>query len=218
MDRVKIAFLAAILLFSVISQQTIGKRRKSSWISDGPETECNETDFNYCMDYEGNITGWIKWFKNQKLSGSTLLLGLHVFPLLTQVNCSQYTQRFLCSKYFPLCSHDKHRKKIGPCKTLCDDVRGKCESKVNKAGFKWPKILRCDDLPLYETHEICIGKYPQEKVHGVKDPAEQNTERSNDVNTGKPRKRSRGLFRLQQRLKSALGEILASLSKLHDDL
>ena len=212
------AVLTTILILTVIFQLTAGKRRKHSWMGDEPDTECNETDFNHCMGFGGNITGWVKWFKNQKLSGSTLLMGLHVFPLLTHGNCSQHTQRFLCSKYFPLCSQDQYRKKIGPCKTLCDDVRSKCESKVNKAGFKWPKILRCDDLPLFETHQMCIGKYPREMVAGIKDPVEHTTEKSKEINTGRQRKRSKGFVRFQQRLKSTLGQILASLSNLYDNL
>ena len=71
-------------------------------------------------------------------------------PLLG-IRCHPDTKLFLCSLFSPVCLD----RPIWPCRSLCDTVKASCEGFMNKYGFPWPEMLRCDKFPL--DNDLCIG-------------------------------------------------------------
>lgn len=69
---------------------------------------------------------------------------------LYNIRCHPNTDLFLCSLYAPVCL-DRH---IFPCKSLCEAVKNSCEVRMNKYGFSWPDILKCDKFPVDD--DLCI--------------------------------------------------------------
>ncbi|XP_063220231.1 secreted frizzled-related protein 5-like isoform X3 [Bacillus rossius redtenbacheri] len=75
-------------------------------------------------------------------------------PLLN-VDCHPDTRLFLCSLFSPVCLD----RAIYPCRSLCDQVRRGCEGIMQKFGYPWPDMFRCDHFPV--DNDMCIG--PQAK-------------------------------------------------------
>lgn len=69
---------------------------------------------------------------------------------LNNIRCHPNTDLFLCSLYAPVCLD----RPIYPCESLCRSVQQSCEVKMNKYGFQWPEILRCDKFP--KDDSLCI--------------------------------------------------------------
>lgn len=69
---------------------------------------------------------------------------------LHNIGCHPNTDLFLCSLYAPVCLD----RPIFPCKSLCEAVKNNCEGFMNKYGFQWPEILRCDKFPSGDS--LCI--------------------------------------------------------------
>lgn len=70
---------------------------------------------------------------------------------LHKIGCHPDTQKFLCSLFAPICLDQP----IWPCRTLCEEVKRGCESKMLKYGFPWPEMLRCEQFPV--EPDLCIG-------------------------------------------------------------
>ena len=74
---------------------------------------------------------------------------------------------FICSYYFPPClSGDFDCKAIGPCDSLCEQVRLGCEPLLLEyTNFTWPDHLNCSKFPSSEsTNPYCIPEAPCVKV------------------------------------------------------
>lgn len=71
---------------------------------------------------------------------------------LNNVKCHPNTDLFLCSLYAPVCLPNMD-KPIQPCRSLCESVKNNCVGHMNKYGFQWPAILRCDKFP---PGDLCI--------------------------------------------------------------
>ncbi|XP_052233897.1 uncharacterized protein LOC127846532 isoform X4 [Dreissena polymorpha] len=69
---------------------------------------------------------------------------------LYNVGCHPNTDVFLCSLYAPVCLD----RPIYPCRSLCESVQNSCEARMNKYGFTWPDILKCDQFP--GDDNLCI--------------------------------------------------------------
>ncbi|KAK7862804.1 hypothetical protein R5R35_004157 [Gryllus longicercus] len=69
---------------------------------------------------------------------------------LLNVQCHPDTQLFLCSLFSPVCLDTP----IYPCRSLCEKVKMHCEGRMNKYGFPWPDMFKCDKFPL--ENDMCI--------------------------------------------------------------
>lgn len=69
---------------------------------------------------------------------------------LKNIGCHPNLDLFLCSLYAPVCLD----RPIFPCKSLCESVKDHCVGFMNKYGFIWPDILRCDKFPSGDS--LCI--------------------------------------------------------------
>lgn len=73
-------------------------------------------------------------------------------PLLN-IRCHPDTRIFLCSLFAPIC----HTRPIWPCRNLCQSVQASCEPLMQRYGFPWPDMLRCDKFPSDTRDNLCIG-------------------------------------------------------------
>lgn len=76
------------------------------------------------------------------------------YASLVQINCSHDFRFFLCSLYVPLCN--SLSKPIPPCRYLCESSKTGCEKIMNKFGYNWPEMFKCDKFP--PMGELCIGE------------------------------------------------------------
>lgn len=80
-------------------------------------------------------------------------------PLLG-IQCHPDTRLFLCSLFSPVCLD----RPIWPCRSLCNAVKTNCEGYMNKYGFPWPEMLRCDKFPF--DNDLCIGQQSENNKGG----------------------------------------------------
>lgn len=70
--------------------------------------------------------------------------------------CSQHTKLFLCTVYAPMCNY-MWKHSIGPCRPLCEHVKGGCEPVLLDLGFKWPSIINCSNFIEHnEIDSLCV--------------------------------------------------------------
>ncbi|GFO03677.1 frizzled-9-like [Plakobranchus ocellatus] len=70
------------------------------------------------------------------------------FLPLVQTNCSRLLKFFLCSLYAPMCTHHSGDALIvSACRSMCLQVKAKCEPFLTSFNFEWPDMLACDKLP-----------------------------------------------------------------------
>lgn len=70
-------------------------------------------------------------------------------PLLN-VRCHPDTQRFICSLFCPVCLDHA----IYPCRSLCEKVKGGCETRMKAYGYPWPEMFTCSLFP--QDNDMCI--------------------------------------------------------------
>ena len=87
------------------------------------------------------------------------------FPIqsLSLQSCSSMLITFLCSYYFPPCVKDLdldlNCEGIGPCDTLCKQVRAGCEPLLLEHNYTWPDHLNCSKFPTSKDAH-CIPATP----------------------------------------------------------
>ncbi|ESO97466.1 hypothetical protein LOTGIDRAFT_73121, partial [Lottia gigantea] len=70
-------------------------------------------------------------------------------PLLG-IHCHPDTKLFLCSLFSPVCLD----RPIFPCRSLCESVKQACMGRMQRYGFPWPDMVRCDKFPV--DNDLCI--------------------------------------------------------------
>ena len=99
-----------------------------------------------CMDLRYNTT------LMPNLVGQTsqkdAALQIDEFLPLVQIGCSPLLKFFLCSVYAPMCTEQVDEALVIPaCRSMCLEVKSKCEPILVRFEFKWPKLLDCNKLP-----------------------------------------------------------------------
>ena len=73
---------------------------------------------------------------------------VHEFIPLVQIQCSRLLKFFLCSIYAPMCTeHVGDTLVIPACRSMCLEVKKKCEPILQRFNFRWPNMLDCGNLP-----------------------------------------------------------------------
>ncbi|ELU07504.1 hypothetical protein CAPTEDRAFT_176783 [Capitella teleta] len=71
------------------------------------------------------------------------------FIPLVQIRCSKLVKFFLCSLYAPMCTEQVDETLVVPaCRSMCLEVKSKCEPIMTRFSFNWPSVLDCSKLPL----------------------------------------------------------------------
>ncbi|KAK6171519.1 hypothetical protein SNE40_019693 [Patella caerulea] len=107
---------------------------------------CEPITIPMCKDMKYNTTRMpnLVGHMNQKDAA----IQVHEFLPLVQIGCSRLLKFFLCSLYAPMCTELVDETIIIPaCKSMCLEVKSKCEPILQRFDFPWPKILSCDKLP-----------------------------------------------------------------------
>jgi hypothetical protein len=83
---------------------------------------------------------------------------LNEFIPLVQIGCSRLLKFFLCSLYAPMCTEQVDEALVIPaCRSMCLEVRSKCEPVLTRFNFRWPDVLDCSGLPDHRDRtNLCI--------------------------------------------------------------
>lgn len=99
-----------------------------------------------CLDMKYNLTRMpnLVGHHNQKDAA----IQIHQFLPLVQLSCSRLLRFFLCSLFAPMCTEMGDETFIIPvCRSMCIEVRTKCEPLLSRFSFEWPAMLDCSKLP-----------------------------------------------------------------------
>ncbi|KAI1286981.1 Frizzled-4 [Halotydeus destructor] len=89
-------------------------------------------------------------------------LQLETFVPLIQYGCSSQLKFFLCSVYVPMCTEELP-KAIGPCRSLCESVKNRCQPVLVEFGFYWPAALNCSKFPEENNVQHMCMEGPREQ-------------------------------------------------------
>lgn len=87
---------------------------------------------------------------------------MHEFVPLVQFGCSPLLKFFLCSLYAPMCTVQVDEPMVIPaCRSMCLEVRRRCEPVLLRFNFGWPAVLDCSQLPeRSDRSNLCIDPPP----------------------------------------------------------
>ncbi|CAH1798943.1 unnamed protein product [Owenia fusiformis] len=111
---------------------------------------CMDADIKYNMTSMPNLIG----HTNQKDAA----IQVAEFSPLVQFACSRHLKFFLCSLYAPMCTTQVDEILIIPaCRSMCLEVKEKCEPVLLRFNFRWPSMLDCNRLPeKNDNKELCM--------------------------------------------------------------
>ncbi|XP_033740080.1 frizzled-9-like [Pecten maximus] len=107
---------------------------------------CERITIPMCLDMKYNLTRMpnLVGHHNQKDAA----IQIHQFLPLVQLSCSRLLRFFLCSLFAPMCTEMGDETFIIPvCRSMCIEVRTKCEPLLSRFSFEWPPMLDCSKLP-----------------------------------------------------------------------
>lgn len=150
--KIIITFIVTINLSPVASTTSISD--DSIITALGDQRTCEPIKIELCRNLGYNQTGM------PNLVGHELQLDAELqfqtFLPLIQYGCSSKLRFFLCSVYTPMCT-EKVIQPIGPCRSLCESVRSKCNTVLVDFGFFWPSALNCSKFPVSNNQEtMCM--------------------------------------------------------------
>uniref|UniRef100_A0A0B7AQP5 Frizzled-4 n=1 Tax=Arion vulgaris TaxID=1028688 RepID=A0A0B7AQP5_9EUPU len=111
-----------------------------------PHPRCEPINVKMCKDMRYTMT------RMPNLAGQDNQIEadarIQDFLPLVQTNCSGLLKFFLCSLYAPMCTELVGETLIIPaCRSMCLQVKAKCEPLLQTFNFEWPDMLACDKLP-----------------------------------------------------------------------
>ena len=120
-------------------------------------------DMRYNMTRMPNLIG----HTNQKDAA----IQVHEFIPLVQIGCSPLLKFFLCSLYAPMCTEQVDEALVIPaCRSMCLQVKSKCEPILKGFNFDWPPILDCGNLPeRSDRTNLCMEAPPNMTAEMGKD-------------------------------------------------
>ena len=139
------------------------------------QKKCEKITIPLCKDVGYSLTYMPNRFGHKTQFDAGLII--HQFSPLVLINCSSLLKHFICSLYAPLCDPVYH-KTVEPCRSLCEEVRNKCEKVMVENGFNWPSHLECSNFPTRDNNKICMK--PNESNKTI---ARSNTKRDESLLT-----------------------------------
>jgi len=112
---------------------------------------CTPIEIPMCLNMRYNMTRMPNLVGNQNQKDAAMQV--HEFLPLVQIGCSKFLKFFLCSLYAPMCTDmqqtgDERETMVVPaCRSMCLEVKSKCEPVLLRLQFQWPPALDCSQLP-----------------------------------------------------------------------
>ncbi|KAK5641721.1 hypothetical protein RI129_010268 [Pyrocoelia pectoralis] len=128
---------------------------------------CEPIRVELCTNLGYNATGMPNLGGNELQQDAEYTL--KTFSPLIQYGCSSQLKLFLCSVYVPLCT-EKVINPIGPCRSLCENVRSRCYPVLEGFGFPWPDTLNCSRFPEENNHEHMCMEGPKDTNIAITSP------------------------------------------------
>ncbi|KAK2169343.1 hypothetical protein LSH36_11g13062 [Paralvinella palmiformis] len=125
--------------------------------------KCERITIPMCMDMKYNMTRMpnLVGHKSQREAEQQVVQ----FFALVQSGCSPLLNFFLCSMFAPMCTEQVDEILVIPaCRSMCLEVKSKCEPVLHNFNFKWPNVLDCNKLPERSDKRHLCMEVPS---HGV---------------------------------------------------
>lgn len=107
---------------------------------------CEQITIPMCKDMKYNMTRMPNLINHSSQKDAAVSIQ-EFFPLI-QIGCSPLLKFFLCSLYAPMCTEQVDETLIIPaCRSMCLEVKSKCEPILERFNFHWPPMLDCSKLP-----------------------------------------------------------------------
>ncbi len=133
-----------------------------------PTHTCEPIRIDICRNIGYNVTSMPNFVGHELQADGELQL--NTFLPLINYGCSSQLKFFLCSVYVPMCT-EKVPVTIGPCRPLCESVRGRCAPVLEELGFPWPEALNCSKfVPTNSVDQMCMDGPPPEYVDLAQPP------------------------------------------------
>ena len=138
-----VTFCVVVVMFVTVTSTGV-----SGLTLDSPHLagRCEPVTIPMCLDMRYNMTRMpnLVGHSNQKDAA----IQVHEFIPLVQIGCSRFLKFFLCSLYAPMCTEMVEETLIiTACRSMCLEVKSKCEPILQRFNFPWPNMLACEKLP-----------------------------------------------------------------------
>lgn len=127
----------------------------------GLHHQCEPIRIEMCRNIGYNETSMPNLAGNEIQSEAEYTL--QSFSPLIEYVCSSQLKLFLCATYVPMCT-PKAAEPIGPCRSLCENVRSRCDPVLQGFGYLWPPALDCNRFPKENNHETMCMEGPGETI------------------------------------------------------
>nr|CRI73782.1 Frizzled-3 [Glomeris marginata] len=140
--------LAFYLLMTVATAQAHGTLRHPS-----NGMKCERISVPFCKDMPYNMTRLPNIVGQETMADASN--SLLEYQTLVRTGCSKHLTFFLCSLYTPMCS-EQVDVAIPSCRSICEEVRSRCEPFLQGFHIPWPRALNCSQLPVHSKDELCM--------------------------------------------------------------
>ena len=115
--------------------------------------KCEKIKIPLCQGIGYNFTSMPNMFNHDTQEEAAL--EVHQFWPLVEIKCSADLKLFLCSMFAPNCQPNV-KKRVPPCRSICERARDGCARLMRQYGFSWPKRMRCKTFPELGGDEPCM--------------------------------------------------------------
>uniref|UniRef100_A0A671W7G1 Corin, serine peptidase n=1 Tax=Sparus aurata TaxID=8175 RepID=A0A671W7G1_SPAAU len=118
-------------------------------------TRCEPISLELCMNLPYNLTSYPNYLGHLSQRESSVSWESSLFPALVQTGCYQYLMFYACTLLVPKCD-PVTLQKVPPCRSLCRNAKGKCESVLGIVGLQWPEDSDCSQFPEEGGNTTCL--------------------------------------------------------------
>lgn len=150
------AFNSLALIIALLAAGNLARVEPCRYQPDTTTTQCQTIHDDSICQHPHNSTSFPNIYNHLHQDAAEAYLVSHsLLKPLKLLNCSVYSQIFICSTVYPLCFEDLFRR-VEPCREMCIAVRDSCAPQLlERMGQSWPDVLRCDTFSRYGT-KLCI--------------------------------------------------------------
>jgi len=110
------------------------------------EGKCQRINIPMCMDMKYNMTRMPNLLGHATQEEATRRI--NEFVPLVEFSCSPLLKFFLCSMHAPMCTEQVEETLVIPaCRSMCLQVKERCEPILLRFNLRWPEPLDCNNLP-----------------------------------------------------------------------